>query len=267
MLCCVWSWGQIMYEKVKILQPILDAAVNAAEMRWPTYDGKTLDRRAYVSASEIGKCARMIWFSKNLTLEGGKFYWGYAQRGHAHEAWIVEQLRAFEHEYGWNYIGDEQVSFYDGYQSGTPDGVFSKENFWGLTDFKSIDPRKKVTALPDPVHIKQVVQNMDLVEHCLDVEFDGALLAYSNASDYSIVHEFWIPRKSPQVGEMMIQLEDRAEYIMNAKSAEEIEPEGLYTGDCTNCPFKAECSGAIQQKKNEVKRNDEIGKKAARVFG
>lgn len=258
-----------MYRRVKILQPVIDAAVKARAVPvWPTYDNSLLDRSKYVSSSEIGKCARQVWFSKNVPLsEGNAFYWGFAERGHSHEAWIVEQLKAYEHDYRWSYIGKEQVSFHADYQSGTPDGLLEATGMVLVVDFKSIDPRKSLSKLPAAEHLDQLIQNMDLVEHCLDLSVDGALLAYSDASDYSKIHEWLIERDSPQVGERMVELETRAHTIMQATSAEQLPAEGVYAGTCTNCPFKAECSGAVMQQQQERVNYERAKRTSASVFG
>lgn len=257
-----------MYEKVKVLAPLLEKAIEAKRQTWPTYDGKVLDRTQFVSSSEVGKCARQIYFSKNLPPIEGRFKWGFAERGHGHEAWVVEKLKAIETEFEFNHMGNEQVSFYAGYQSGTPDGTWVKMfASWILFEHKSFDPRSKVSNFPKPEHIAQVVQNMDLVEECLNITFDGALLVYSNASDFSSTHEFWIDRSSPEVGEMMIALEKRAEAIMTAKSADEVEPEGLFNGGCKTCAYGSQCSAAVTAKSQEKNRYDEITKRSSDVFG
>jgi CRISPR/Cas system-associated exonuclease Cas4 (RecB family) len=258
----------VMYEKVNILAPMLDQAMSQRVVTWPTYDGKFLNRADFVSSSEVGKCARQIWFSKNLPPVEGMFKWGFAQRGHGHEAWVVEKLRTLDNEFEYMHVGDEQVSFHAGYQSGTPDGVFVKGiSQWWLFEHKSYDPRSKVSNFPKPEHIKQTVQNMDLVEECLGVTFDGALLVYSNASDFSLTYEFWIDRRSPEVGEMMMALETRAEAIMKATSADEVEPEGLHTGGCKLCAYGSQCSAAMTASKNERDRYDKIARHGSKFFG
>lgn len=259
--------GSPMYERVKILQPILDAAVKAKERVWPTHTGASLDRTKYVSASEIGQCARRIWFSKNLPLTESSFYWGYSERGHASEAWIVDKLRSFEHDYRWTYIGKDQVSFHADYQSGTPDGLLDTGEMLLVVDFKSVDPRLSIKKLPKKEHLDQIIQNMDLIEHCLDISVSGALLAYSDASDYAKINEWMVNRNSPQVGERMVELELRAETIMQATSAEQLEPEGMYNGSCNQCPFKAECSGAIQLERERVEHYGKAKQASSRIFG
>lgn len=256
-----------MLDRVKILSPILDASVQADEKEWPAFDGSMLDRSQYVSSSEIGKCARQVWFSKNIPINEGNFYWGYAERGHSHEAWTIKRILSYKHGYTWYYVGDEQVSFYDAYQSGTPDGLFvdAASNF--LFEHKSIDPRTKISALPKKEHIDQCIQNMDLLEICLDISISGGLIVYGDASDYSKIQEFMIDRHNSQVMERMIALENRAEAIMKATSAEQLEPEGLYNGGCKTCSFKAQCSASITQAKQEKDRYEQAGKAASRFFG
>lgn len=258
-----------MYEKVNILAPLLDAAVKAKQKvtKWPTFDGKTLDRSQFVSSSESGYCARRIWFSKNLPLSEGFANWGFAERGHGHEAWIVGMLLSHESEYTWRYVGDEQISLYSHYQSGTPDGLYMVDGRWYMVEFKSIDPRTKVSNLPKQEHLSQVVQNMDLAEECLELDLDGCLIAYSDASDFSKTTEFFVDRHSPKVGEMMVDLEKRAEAIMTAKRAEDVQPEGMYNGGCKTCQFGSVCTAAVAATQKERENHDRIAKRSAALFG
>lgn len=260
-----------MFEKVSILKPVLDAALNARPAaKWPAYDDGLLPREQFVSASEIGKCLRMIWFGKNVPLEQGNYMdgnWGFAERGHSHEQWIVEQLRSYEHEYDWTYIGKDQVSFYDGNQSGTPDGLLNCEHGLLVVDFKSIDPRKNRNKLPVPENVDQIIQNIDLMEVCLDVDIDGGLLAYSDASNYADIIEYKINRSNPKVGERMIELENRAETVMTATSADQLPPEGIYSGGCTYCNHKALCSATVEQTRQMREKHDKATDTAKRIFG
>jgi CRISPR/Cas system-associated exonuclease Cas4 (RecB family) len=258
---------EIKPEKVSVLAPLLDYAVQQKVQTWPTFDGKNLDRSRYVSASEIGYCARRVWFSKNLPLAEGKFSWGFAERGHGHEAWIVGKLNSVETEYKWMLTGSEQVSVYHGYQSGTPDGLYSVNGKNVVVDFKSVDPRTNLSNLPKKQHIWQVVQNADLIEACFDMPVDGALLAYSDASDFSKITEYYFDLTSPNAGELMIWLERRAEQIMTTSRAGDVEPEGLYDGGCKTCPFGGQCSASVMQSKKERNRYVEIEAKVASVFG
>lgn len=259
-----------MHERVKILAPVVDHVMQtAAPTTWPTYDGKMLDRSQYVSSSEAGFCLRRIFFSKNVTLPEGKVRWGFFERGNSHEEWLVNKLRSASSEWKFLHVGDEQVSFYAGYQSGTPDGIGLNEetNETVLLEFKSIDPRTKVSALPKREHVLQVIQNMDLVEECYDLEFDYGLLAYFDASDYAATYEFMIDRNHPQVASTMVDLEVRAERVMNATSADELEAEGMYNGGCKYCPFTSQCSASVLATKQEKENYDRIEKRSASIFG
>jgi hypothetical protein len=259
-----------MHERIKLIAPIVDHVMQtSAPDTWPTYDGKMLDRTRYVTSSEAGFCIRRIWFSKNITLPEGKVKWGFFERGHSHEAWLVSKLHQADCELKFKFVGDEQVSFYAGYQSGTPDGVaYNYEtNETILLEFKSIDPRTKVSALPKKEHVLQTIQNMDLVEECLDIVFDYAVIAYFDASDYSMVYEFMIDRSNPKVGDVMVALEARAERVMKATSADELEAEGMYNGGCKYCPFTSQCSASVTATKQEKQNYDRIGKTSNAVFG
>lgn len=256
-----------MYERTKILAPLLHEVVSNKEQSWPAHDGTMLDRTQFVSSSEIGNCIRRIWFSK-FTPNEGSFPWGYAERGHSHEAWIVEQLRNSD-QYTFSFIGEEQRSFYDGNQSGTPDGLAycSDQGHYLTLEFKSIDPRTNRANLPKENHLMQCVQNMDLMQHCLDVDIAGTLLAYSDASNYSLIDEFFIPNGTPETHQMMDNLQERANSVMTAASAELLPPEGLYTGDCKNCAYQAQCSAAIKAKQNEGERHGKLRTTSSNVFG
>lgn len=266
-----------MIEKTSLLLPYLHESMELYTQAWPTYDGKELDRTKFVSSSDTGKCARQIWYGKNIHLIEGnfiqkKFPWGYAQRGHAHEAWIVERLAALESPLlQFEYTGQDQVSFYEGKQSGTPDGLMTK---W-VTDlparytleFKSIDPRTKLSNLPKKEHLDQVIQNSELMEACLDIEIDGGYLCYSNASDFSTVTEFFVNTKSQQAIDRAAFLEDRAYEIMAAPTAEDVSPEGLYTGGCKQCDFASVCTGATKQKQMERENYVKHKSGSSKFFG
>ena len=83
-----------MTERKLRLSTLIDEgyAVKPAN-RWPTYEGGYLDRTDYVSASEVGGCARKIKLGKMLP--SGEFTaWGAAERGNVIEAWAVTLIRA-----------------------------------------------------------------------------------------------------------------------------------------------------------------------------
>lgn len=224
--------------------------------KWPTFDGKELDRSKFVTSSEIGKCARMIWFAKYAAEHNipppqdvSSFQtsgWGFWARGHNVEAWVVEQLRRSDASADFKYIGDEQVSFYCDAQSGTPDGVMIDTAGITVFDIKSMDPRKGRKGLPEDSHVKQVIQNMDLIEQCTDLIPSGGKLIYVNCSNYEEMYEFDIERNE----DLMDELNARAHMIMSAEQAEDVEPEGIYNNGCGFCPFKSHCNDAQTRAKS-----------------
>jgi hypothetical protein len=250
---------------------LTDVIKNSVEARgsdtWPTYDGAMLDRSKFVTASEIGKCARQIYFSKyaarySIPPARGKGGWGYFARGHNVEAWAVEQMRASKEDVRFEYIGKDQVSFYADVQSGTPDGIMFYDNEVIVLDIKSIDPRKNTKILPDTVHLDQVQQNMDLVAYCLDYEVTGGLLLYINASNYELMHEHEFKPNYPR----MRELEARSKMIMAATAAENIRAEGIFNGGCKFCTFTEHCNAAQERQKELSKQEKQQQAIAKNIF-
>lgn len=225
--------------------------------KWPTYNGGELDRTAFITSSEVGNCARMIWFGKHTedyTPTEGDEPWGYFARGHNVEAWVVEQLERSALD--CLFVGQHQRSFYHDNQSGTPDGIVCWGGVWYCLEIKSIDPRTNTRMLPKAGHVLQTQQNMDLINACMvdqDIQVFQSLLLYVDASNYRVMQEFVIDADvSTQE-----QLEEKAATIAAAKSPDELPPEGLYNSGCGYCTFTAHCSEVVQKKK-------ELSKDAAR---
>lgn len=241
---------------------------------WPVYGtGESLDRTKYVTASEIGYCERKVWLDKRELADSGyspsegtvqkKSGWGVLERGHSVEEWFIGTLRRGLAGARLIMSGEFQVSFANKYQSGTPDGVFlvGDDGFKTL-EVKSIDPRTNVTRLPKPEHIPQVTQNCDLVEQALDKTCLGAVLVYVNASDFEDIHAKDIPFDHG----LAAQLEARAERIMSATSAAELEPEGVHKGHCGYCRHAAACNALVRKPVTEKTTND-LKLAAASLFG
>lgn len=229
-----------LYEQARSLE---------GEKVWPTYDGKLLDRKEFLSSSEIGRCIRWSFFSKypeKYPLPVGKGgNNGFAERGHAIEAHFVEKIKHLEQiGYKFEYVGDDQRSFYDADLglSGTPDGVMTTpDGRKFLLELKSIDPRFNKANLPKKGHIPQTQQNMYLVEKCLNIKFDGGILFYIDASDVWNVKEFAVSGYN----EIVEWAQERANQLWEATDPEMVEAEGLYSGDCDLCPFTHHCSQHI----------------------
>jgi hypothetical protein len=271
----------LLFEWTKIIAAGYDAKQH---QEWPVFPhGEALDRTKYVTASEISRCARQVKLNKlAMIAEGYKpelgtknssaIDWGFFERGHNIEAWAVELIRN-----GWDkdlldfdllFTGSDQYSFVDGFQSGTPDGVFmSKDGSEvGILEIKSIDPRTNKNRLPKPDHVKQVIQNLDLVSTVMDAAPIGGDILYIDASNYKDVRPFHVEWE-PDVAD---ELQERAQWIMEAQTPEELPDEGMYwSGVCVKCPHKAACWAIIKEEKNEVgeTRNDTHKAASSKLFG
>jgi hypothetical protein len=224
---------------------------------WPRHDnGESLDRRNYVTASEISRCARQVFFEKQAMRDGGYSPtggttkpargYGFFERGHTIEAWFVDNLtRGLASSVPLLFAGEYQRSFVRDYQSGTPDGVFMLPgDTFKLLEIKSIDPRKKTSALPQQDHVWQCTQNSDLLEHALNRVCVGSLLVYINASDYEQIDVFELDFDH----DLAQTLEDRAKMIMEATDASELPLEGVQKNACGYCPHTAACNAVVRSK-------------------
>jgi hypothetical protein len=265
------------------LKDTLNKAVKLKSKAWPVYNEiDCVDRRNFVTSSEVGKCFRAMWYNKypdgysdeerkkkGKLVKGDGFRtgsfnkWGFAERGNSVEAWVVEHLV----EAGvakFMFVGDAQVTFVAGVQAGTPDGIIM-DTVPYLLEIKSFDPRSNKSAFPKPEHIRQVQQNMDLLRRVEPDRFvvPEAALFYVNASDFEDTLQFNI-KYDPYEAE---KLRRRAEKIMNTTEVSEAPPEGIYTGECKTCEYAGKCSGAVQMSKNEQSAHKKAGAVASNVFG
>jgi hypothetical protein len=172
---------------MQLLELLIKSSVmGAGPSSWPTFNGRTVARMDYLTASEATNCIRQLSFNKlsehqskdwDLVMTDDQFSMlvasqsatspdGYFQRGHNIEAWIVEQLQAGAAENEkFIFLGDDQVSFYDEVTrvSGTPDGIFydvETKEMW-LLEFKSVGSQV-YSARSN--HINQTQVNMGLIE-------------------------------------------------------------------------------------------------------
>lgn len=213
---------------------------------WPAYDGTTLDRNEYITASEASKCVRQLSFEKHkgmatvaipdfwetmsdedfkahLLNMGNNDKRGIFERGNVMESWIVTMLMAMEQE-GEDtlYLGEEQRSFYTNKKkvSGTPDGVYvnHEEKTWRTLEFKTsqneiIEPRNN--------HVTQVQMNAGLIDHLNQIgaidpyvgfafseyKLVGVNLAYINTDNWLDIEEF---KFQPDNGEAFSQASQKA---------------------------------------------------------
>lgn len=220
---------------------------------WPTYTGNFLDRKKCVSASECGNCPRRIKFGKVHPRPSKLVRWGFAERGSLIESWIIVLVReALKRQHpNWSimFAGENQFSFVDEPQSGTPDGLFvHKPSLVAKAiEIKSIDPRTNVSNLPKKKHVKQLQQNMDLLERQTPYHIIGGVVFYIDASDLQRRFSFDIEVDR----EVQTALTTKARKIMEAPSPAHLEPEGMFMDkECDECDYNEECSALIRASKN-----------------
>lgn len=218
--------------------------------RWPSVSGGYVNRRDYFSASESGKCRRLVKYSKEGTPSGEvakqPVNYGYFARGDTMEEWAVAHMqKALPNEVRLSFAGADQRTFTHGLQSGTPDGLFwnGAENWMELLEIKSIDPRTNASKLPKDMHISQVQQNMDLMEQHFAHSMLGAHLIYIDASNWKTRYSFYI---EPDYA-YMDKLEKQATEVMTAESPDNLPPDGIATGECKFCDYKERCNGYAQK--------------------
>jgi hypothetical protein len=221
------------------------------------------DRSQTVGASEVGQCARKVFWTKH---EGDPVHgaprdagyvdtWGARARGSIYENhWWEPALRA---AYGDNlhYAGAEQRTFVSGFLSATPDGLIAGLGrdalaHLGVADIgaecimaecKTADPRTNLSS-PKPENVFQTQVQMGIVREQTDWRPNYSLLTYTDASFWNEVLEFPIAYDQ----RVFDAAKGRAAQIMTARNAAELKPEGWIAGgkECDYCPFTSACGVA-----------------------
>jgi hypothetical protein len=215
------------------------------------------DRANTIGASDVGQCARKIYYQKN---EDDPAYgaprnpgfvdgWGALQRGSVYEAHVwVPALRA---RYGARllYAGEQQQTLRLGYLSATPDALLVDQPAdvlaaLGVPDIggdhsiileaKTVDPRARLDG-PKLEHVYQVQVQLGLLHALTRHHPEYALISYTDASFFDLVYEFAI-RRDPEV---LATAQQRATKILTAVAADQLPPEGWIAGgrECELCPF------------------------------
>lgn len=204
------------------------------------------DRSTTVGGSEIGQCARKIWFTKNDAPHDPGYVdnWGARERGNLIENyWWLPAMRAWVAMQGGVrlfYAGEEQQTLVDGYLSATTDGLLVWSNGLAINlDCKSTDPRIDIQKEKSE-HSFQVQVQMGLIRSCTEYQPEQSILSYINASWLDDVREYvvpWLPR-------VYKAAQDRARQIMTARSALELPPEGKMAGgdECRYCAWASHCA-------------------------
>jgi CRISPR/Cas system-associated exonuclease Cas4 (RecB family) len=215
-------------------------------------------RSRSVGGSEIGQCARKVWWIKHNAPRDPGYVdsWGAVVRGSIFEDhfWYP----ALQRHFGANLVfaGPNQKTLKSGFLSATPDAIVINQPrnalaATGVPDIgpgccfvaeaKTIDPRAgKDKAKPE--HVFQVNVQLGLIRELTPYQPDHALISYTDASYWDDVKEFPI-KFDPGVFD---NAKTRARKIMEADSANDLPPEGWIAGgrECEYCPFSSVCGRA-----------------------
>jgi hypothetical protein len=218
------------------------------------------ERAQTVGASEIGQCARKIFYLKN---EGGEFGsprdpayvegWGARLRGSIFEQCVWAPAMKVKFGERLLFAGDAQQTFTLGFLSATPDALvvglgrdalapLGMADVGGdgslVVEAKTIDPRAKLDG-PRPEHAFQAQVQLGLIHALTNHRPDYAVISYTDASFWDLTIEFAV-RFDPA---MVETAQRRAAKIMTARSARELAPEGWIAGgrECAQCPFACAC--------------------------
>jgi hypothetical protein len=204
------------------------------------------DRAQTVGASEVGQCARKVYWTKNADDpahsaqrdEGYVDGWGARLRGQVFEDhfWVPAMRARFGD--ALKFAGAEQQTFVSGFLSATPDGLVAAPDGCFLIECKTVDPRTKLDGAK-PAHAFQVQVQLGLVREITGYKPTHAIISYTDTSFWNEVIEFTIAF-DPAIYETAKR---RAAKIVTALSFDELKPEGWIAGgkECEWCPFTKAC--------------------------
>lgn len=234
-----------------IIAQTLDAYANSTAKTW------SHDRLNTLGASEVGQCARKVFWLKN---EGDAKYgakrdpdyvdsWGARMRGTVFEdAFWEPALRA---RFGdrLKYAGRDQKTLVSDFLSATPDGILTSltkaeqlaigtEADCAMVECKTADPRTNL-AEAKSANVYQTQVQMGLVRELTPYQPTHSILSYTDASFWNEVREFVIPFDQA----VFETAKARATLILTATSIDEVKPEGWIAGgrECNYCPFTIAC--------------------------
>lgn len=221
-------------------------------------------RAQTIGASEIGRCARQLFYSKSEDdpIRGVRRNSDYADqwRGAAARGTLFEQhfwVPAMRATYGARllYAGEHQTTLVRGFLSATPDGLLvglpddalahlGVAHLGGdrslVVECKSVHPNTRLDA-PRLAHVFQVQVQLGLIRALTPHRPEYALISYTNASDWCDAREFAVERDAA----VFEVARARALKILTATFAEALPPEGLTAGgkECGWCPYSHACLG------------------------
>jgi predicted DNA binding CopG/RHH family protein len=208
-------------------------------------------REKTVGSSEIGQCARKIWYGKHGAKPDVEYAetWGASKRGSVFESRFF--VPAMRRHYGDKllYAGTQQQRLVGKMLSATPDGILVDQPhdlLAGLmvpdigpsrcvaVDCKTIDPRINLSE-PKPEHTFQILVQLGLIRKLTKHKPDYGVLVYTNASFFDDTVEFAVQYDA----EVFEHAQRRANQIMLSSLASDLKPEGWIAGgdECKYCPF------------------------------
>lgn len=241
---------------MSFIREALEQYATTTKREWAT------DRSQTVGASEVGQCARKVFWLKNegdpvcgaQRDTGHADRWGATARGSVYEKhWWEPALRA---RFGdaLLFAGDDQKTFVSGFLSGTPDGlVIGLEEGPTVVECKTADPRTKLDEAK-PEHVYQVQVQMGLIREHTNHAPDRAIISYTDTSFWDEGPEFEVAFDEA----IYLTAKKRAADIMTAKSGHDLRAEGKIAGgqECAFCPFKNACAfvrvGSIPRAEEDV---------------
>lgn len=234
---------------MSIIRHALDQFALSRQKTWTT------DRSQTVGASEIGQCARKVFWLKNESDPAHaaprdpdyKDTWGARERGTVFENSFWEPALRAQFGERLLFAGSEQRTFVSGFLSATPDGLLtgltSDEIAPGsgsevMTECKTADPRTNL-AEAKAENVYQTHVQMGIVRDQTQYRPTHSILSYTDASFWSEGKEFIVPF-DPAIYKTA---QDRAAQIMTATNAADLKPEGWIAGgrECDYCPFTRAC--------------------------
>ena len=227
-----------------------------------TQDKQFDDRYSTVGSSEIGKCARQIFWVKNADDDNLKVSRdpdyndraGARTRGNLIEKLLVQALRQ-QFPGRLRFAGHHQRTISNNWLSATPDGllvrltddevisIIGRERFdrYGngpiLTEIKTHDPRMNLSE-EKMEHRYQVQCAMGVMRDTTQYKPDCAVLIYIDAS-FLELKTFIVEFDEEVYGNALL----RARQIMTSKDVNEMPPEGWISGghECRWCPYTHAC--------------------------
>jgi hypothetical protein len=222
-------------------------------------DQRVWDRSQTVGASEVFRCHRRTYFAKHepesatVPDDPDDLEWGYSERGNEIERkYAVPKLKAMFGEENCFLMGDDQQTFVDGNLSATPDGIIVDLPSNALAKYgiercssevapeiKSFDPRTNVAKLPKPFWVGQSVVQQGVYPKKTNYKPTNGIILAINCSNLKEIHPF-ATTFDPALYERAHQRADAV--FTKGATAENFEPEGQITGECSMCPFFDRCN-------------------------